>query len=32
LGENWKWRMDPKALTKQLAEKMHDLAQLYGRV
>ena len=32
LGENWKWRMDPAALTEQLAEQIRKLTKLYGRI
>ncbi|MBP3603488.1 MAG: 4-alpha-glucanotransferase [Lachnospiraceae bacterium] len=32
LGNNWKWRMKPEALTGELAEKIYDLSKLYGRI
>ncbi len=32
LGENWKWRMKPDALTDKLAEKIYKMAKLYGRL
>ncbi len=31
LGDNWTWRMKSDALTKELAERMLDLAATYGR-
>ena len=31
LGENWKWRLLPGELTEELADKMAELAKLYGR-
>ncbi len=31
LGDNWKWRLLPGELTDELAEKMAELAGLYGR-
>ena len=31
LGDNWKWRMKPGAFTEEIAEKMEDMARLYGR-
>ena len=31
LGENWKWRLLPGELTKELAEEMAALTKLYGR-
>ncbi|MBR1852924.1 MAG: 4-alpha-glucanotransferase [Lachnospiraceae bacterium] len=31
LGENWKWRMDPEALTDELAKKIFKMTKLYGR-
>ena len=31
LGENWKWRLLPEELTDELAEKMAEMAKLYGR-
>ena len=31
LGNNWTWRMKSDALSKELAEKMLDLAKTYGR-
>lgn len=32
LGDNWKWRMTQKTLTKSLAKKMYDLTKLYSRL
>lgn len=32
LGENWKWRLLPGELTEELAEKMHRMAKIYGRI
>lgn len=32
LGTNWKWRMDPEALTDKLAKKIYKLTKLYGRI
>ncbi len=32
LGTNWKWRMLPGQFTEELAEKIYDMAKLYGRV
>ncbi len=32
LGGNWVWRMKKDALTKELCEKMHDYARIYGRL
>ena len=31
-GENWKWRMDKEALTTELADRMHYLTRMYGRI
>ena len=31
IGENWKWRMDKDALTKDLSAEMKKLTRLYGR-
>lgn len=31
LGNNWKWRMSDKALTKQLAKKIYGVTKLYAR-
>ena len=31
LGDNWKWRIKPGAFTEEIAEKMEDMARLYGR-
>lgn len=31
-GDNWKWRMDKDALSDELAEKIHRLAKIYGRL
>lgn len=31
LGKNWRWRMDPKAFTPQLARRCRQLACWYGR-
>ncbi len=31
-GENWKWRMDKDALSEELAEKIHRMAQIYARL
>ena len=30
-GGNWQWRMNKKALTKKLAEKIADITRTYGR-
>lgn len=32
LGENWKWRMDSKALSHKLAKQIYKLTKLYGRI
>lgn len=32
LGGNWQWRMKKDGFTKELAEKMRDMAELYGRL
>lgn len=32
LGDNWKWRMSDKAMTKVLAKKIRDLTKLYARL
>ncbi|MCM1102154.1 MAG: 4-alpha-glucanotransferase [Clostridium sp.] len=32
LGDNWKWRMDPKVLTRKLARKIYKMTRLYGRI
>ena len=32
LGDNWKWRMSDKAMTKALAKKIRDLTKLYARL
>ncbi len=32
LGNNWKWRLDPSALTKELARKIKKMTKLYGRL
>lgn len=32
LGNNWKWRMDKNAFTKELSEQIRQMTQLYGRV
>lgn len=32
LGENWKWRMDEKALTEKLARRIYRMTKLYGRI
>lgn len=32
LGENWKWRMKPDALTEKLAKRMYKMTKLYGRI
>jgi len=31
LGGNWQWRLLPGQLTQQLAQRMDDMARLYGR-
>ena len=31
LGNNWKWRMNKDACTKELAEKIYALTKMYGR-
>ncbi len=32
LGGNWVWRMKKDALSKELCQKMHDYARIYGRL
>lgn len=32
LGGNWEWRMLPEAATPQLAERIRELAAIYGRI
>ena len=32
LGGNWQWRLKGDELTKELSERMYDMAKLYGRV
>ncbi len=32
LGINWRWRMDERALSKELAAKIKKTAKLYGRI
>ncbi|MBQ9589108.1 MAG: 4-alpha-glucanotransferase [Butyrivibrio sp.] len=32
LGGNWVWRMKSDALSKELCQKMHDYARIYGRL
>ncbi len=32
LGGNWLWRMKKNALSKELCQKMHDYARIYGRL
>ena len=32
LGINWKWRMLPGQFTDELAERIYEMTQLYGRV
>lgn len=32
LGENWKWRMSDKALTKSLSKEIYKLTKLYARL
>lgn len=32
LGTNWRWRLTKEELTRELAKKIKELAQLYGRV
>lgn len=32
LGNNWKWRMSDKALTKSLARKMYTMTELFARL
>ena len=32
LGGNWEWRMDSSDCTPQLAARMLELAQVYGRI
>ena len=32
LGDNWKWRMKQGAFRSELAEKMRNMAKLYGRL
>ena len=31
LGDNWNWRMKENSVTKQLAEKIRRLSEIYGR-
>lgn len=32
LGNNWKWRMVPGQLNKELADKIYTMCKLYGRI
>lgn len=32
IGDNWKWRVDCKALTDELADKIYKMTKLYGRL
>ena len=32
LGENWKWRLQPNFLSKDLSNSIYKLAKLYGRI
>ena len=32
LGENWKWRLQPNFLSKDLSASIYKLAKLYGRI
>lgn len=32
LGDNWRWRMKEGVLTEELAQKIHRLNKLYGRI
>ena len=32
LGGNWQWRMKKNALTKELAEEIHEMTRAYGRL
>jgi 4-alpha-glucanotransferase len=32
IGDNWKWRLMPGELSQALAESMHELAEVYGRL
>ena len=32
LGNNWKWRLSEKMLTKALSKRIHDLTKLYARI
>ena len=32
LGDNWKWRMSEKAVTKKLTKRIFDMTKLYGRL
>jgi len=32
LGDNWKWRMKKDAFTDELADKIRDMTQIYGRL
>jgi len=32
LGENWKWRMSDKALTKALSKEIYKVTKLYARL
>ena len=29
---NWRWRLDPRALTPALAQRLHELTETYGRL
>lgn len=32
LGGNWQWRMEKDALTEKLAEEIHEITRIYGRL
>ena len=32
IGINWRWRVDPQALTRELAEEIQATARRYGRM
>lgn len=32
LGENWKWRVSPKACTEELAQKLYHIMEVYQRL
>ena len=32
LGGNWQWRLLPGQITPELAEKLHEMTRIYGRL